>query len=128
MAVHQVHHGVGAFRGVRQAQFRQRAVQCGGRDLVGAIDDPSHQRLCKFVIHDGIESFAVQPLIRALPDFTGDVRIRIDAPNVLAPLVPEWKRNFVGNIKTPTINAIARVAIPIRVHPTPSDFKEMLAD
>ena len=128
MAVHQVHHGVSAFRGVRQAQFSQRAVQRGGRDLVGAIDDPVHQRLCEFVIHDGIECFAVQPLVRALPNFTGDVRIRIDAPNVLAPLVPERKWNFVGNIKTPSINAIARIAIPIRVHPAPSDFKEMLAD
>ncbi len=49
--------------------------------------------------------------------FGHQVGLRVDLARVLTPVLPEGMGDAIGDIESPTINTVARIAIAIGIHP-----------
>ena len=90
----------------------------GGR-LDRVVDKVCLHRLREcVVIHRGQEPGPLEIISRAVtPDFGDRDGIGVDAENKRIPIAPKLVGNLLGNVETPAVDAIARVAIAVWIHP-----------
>ena len=103
------------------------SIQLAWLHFVGAIEDPLNSWLAEFIVHHRVKRFSIKPRVGARPNFAGDVSVGIYLLHELTPLMPKCHRNFIGNIKSPAVNAVAWVAVSVGIHPALGDFKNVLA-
>ena len=127
VAIDKILHDIRGLTWIRHTQFAKLSIQLAWLHFVGAIEDPLNSWLAEFVVHHGVERFSVKPRVGARPNFAGDVGVGIDPLYQRAPLMPERHGHFVGNIKPPSVNAVAWIAVSVGIHPALGDFKNMFA-
>ena len=54
------------------------------------------------------------------------MRLWIDPADEPPILSPEAKRDVLGNVQSKTIHSVTRIAVPIRIQPTPRHMKDVL--
>ena len=92
-----------------ETPFRKRILQtlCKlGKCNRLFVKEISEHRLTQGVIHHAVKLVALQPTRRLVPDFTDNIRFRVNRLDAAAEFLPEAiVINFVRNIEAPAVNA-----------------------
>ena len=136
MAVEKVLEHVKIIRMVFLLQHRQAVGKCFRRNLIVTISDEFFYRLREPVVHHSVKRISLQPggcnkhlVDRPIlpPDFTGNISIGINFFHPRTELSPKWDPHFFRDVESPTVNAVGRISIAVRVHPSFNNCVNMLA-
>ena len=110
----------------RDGRGLQNAIGIGPGPLQLGVVEPREDRVRERIVHLRIEDVRVSQALGLAPDLGDRNRLGVDAAHVLAPRLPEAVPHLTGNIEAPAIDAVARIAIAIGIHPSPGHIKDVL--
>ena len=103
------------------AQLPQSAIELACADTGFVIGEIVGAGKCEVVVHHRIEFIALQirfQLRHRINQFGRDVSLGIHFFHHLAPLFPEGMRHAKSHVEPPPIDAVGRITITVRIHPS----------
>ncbi|OPZ81841.1 MAG: hypothetical protein BWY77_00457 [bacterium ADurb.Bin431] len=129
VAVEQILHDIRCADRKGGAQLGQAAIEFGHADARFFSHEELDAGKGEIIVHHRIELVAAQVRLEHLDlvdDLGGEVGLGIDRLDVGAPGLPEGMGDAKGDIQTPAVDAVARIAVPVGVHPAPCGRKDVL--
>jgi len=130
VAVEQVlHHKRGPCRKGR-AQLRQPVVEFGHADARFFCNEKFDAGEGEIVVHHCVELVPFQVGLEHLnpvDDLRSEIGLGIDRLDMGAPGSPEGVGDTKSDIEPPAVDAVGRIAVPVRIHPAPRGGKNVLA-
>ena len=97
------------------------------RRLDAVVDEEGFHRHGKGIVVHGRGKSGPFEVVRRIGPHLGDGDgLRVDLENQCIPLAPEFVRDLFRHIEPPAVDAVARIAITIRVHPALGRMENVL--